>query len=649
MDSNKSSVQQHQQRMKRTKIKKRQKLKQSSANISSICNLTGLSGGGLPETCANEGDLLDELTALQQSSANTDIASVCKSSGLPQTGANEGDLLDELTALGKEASTHSIPLSPPLDQVPNIRVELARHLHTQNLSKFLLGGSSLRMPSFERWLLDSKLEETSRLEAMISKSIHNPTLLHPNDKKKYGRAARSFDSDESERTEKDRKLLRESAFAAGQRDASHADRTNFWLHHVERDPILPYHAQESDPSSVRLAQEIMAAAGNGMGEEESKKARYIVRQLCRKASEACNEICQLQERAGRFQKLAANPSKKRKRNDKRRRIDRVSVEWLNEKQLSLVYTQRKKSSAAKDCQKAKPFVVKINSSSYHKLRSMFDLVNKRQTKVSEADVITHAFHCLVFVLVIRYSTLAGAQQINGDLRGGGNQGAVNSEVFGVLSKHFGELGTECFASPFNSTSPRFFSAFPSPDVDGFFGSYGDFYHPPCEEYFQKSGWFEANPPFCPGYETQLARRICGLLDKLSKAGKEATFVVVVPTVRCGKNLAAPGSNHYNGAHDDSFAATVHGAASGSFNMLIGHECCRSHIVLKAREHGYIEGSQHLRPTQYKESLYSTSVIVLRTKMWECEMQAAEFERDLREAFASKHRLETEKRRIACDE
>jgi len=177
MDSNKSSVQQHQQRMKRTKIKKRQKLKQSSANISSICNLTGLSGGGLPETCANEGDLLDELTALQQSSANTDIASVCKSSGLPQTGANEGDLLDELTALGKEASTHSIPRSPPLDQVPNIRVELARHLHTQNLSKFLLGGSSLRMPSFERWLLDSKLEETSRLEAMISKSIHNPTLL----------------------------------------------------------------------------------------------------------------------------------------------------------------------------------------------------------------------------------------------------------------------------------------------------------------------------------------------------------------------------------------------------------------------------------------------------------------------------------------
>ena len=42
--------------------------------------------------------------------------------------------------------------------------------------------------------------------------------------------------------------------------------------------------------------------------------------------------------------------------------------------------------------------------------------------------------------------------------------------------------------------------------------------------------------------------------------------------------------------------------------------------------------------------HSTSVIVLRTKMWECEKQAAEFETDLREAFASKHKLETEQRR-----
>ena len=151
---------------KRKKSKKKQNLQQSSANdIESVyCNLTGLPGG-LPESGATEGDLLDELTALQQSSANDNTtASICNltslpGGGLPESGANEGDLLDELTALGKEAAplqpnSHSVPQSPPLDQVPNIRVELARHLHTQNLSKFLLEGSSLRMPSFERWLLE---------------------------------------------------------------------------------------------------------------------------------------------------------------------------------------------------------------------------------------------------------------------------------------------------------------------------------------------------------------------------------------------------------------------------------------------------------------------------------------------------------------
>ena len=137
---------------KRKKGKKKQKLQSSANDIVSGLHLTGLPGGGFPESGATEGDLLDELTALQHSSTGLP-------GGVLESGANEGDLLDELTALGKEAAplqpnSHSVPQSPPLDQVPNIRVELARHLHTQNLSKFLLEGSSLRMPSFERWLLE---------------------------------------------------------------------------------------------------------------------------------------------------------------------------------------------------------------------------------------------------------------------------------------------------------------------------------------------------------------------------------------------------------------------------------------------------------------------------------------------------------------
>ena len=105
------------------KSKKRQKLQQSAnIDIASVCHVAGLS-----RTCASEGDLLNELSALQQSSAN--IAPAGKpatGAGLSQTGASEGDSLNELTP---DNTTHSIPQSPPLDQVPNIRVELARHLH----------------------------------------------------------------------------------------------------------------------------------------------------------------------------------------------------------------------------------------------------------------------------------------------------------------------------------------------------------------------------------------------------------------------------------------------------------------------------------------------------------------------------------------
>ena len=73
-------------------------------------------------------------------------------------------------------------------------------------------------------------------------------------------------------------------------------------------------------------------------------------------------------------------------------------------------------------------------------------------------------------------------------------------------------------------------------------------------------------------------------------------------------------------------------------------CCRSHIILKPRAHGYIEGGQHLRPTKFKESQYSTSVIVLKTSDWKSSADAKLFEKDLREAFASRHAMEVEQRR-----
>jgi hypothetical protein len=75
-----------------------------------------------------------------------------------------------------------------------------------------------------------------------------------------------------------------------------------------------------------------------------------------------------------------------------------------------------------------------------------------------------------------------------------------------------------------------------------------------------------------------------------------------------------------------------------------------HFVLKSREHGYIEGSQHLRPTRYKESQYDTSVIILQSKAAKEKGKSSpnftskDFEDDLRLAFASRHQLELGERR-----
>ena len=73
------------------------------------------------------------------------------------------------------------------------------------------------------------------------------------------------------------------------------------------------------------------------------------------------------------------------------------------------------------------------------------------------------------------------------------------------------------------------------------------------------------------------------------------------------------------------------------------ENCSSHIVLSKREHGYVEGSQHLRPTQFKESQYDTSVIVLRSKRC-TDFDTEAFEADLRKAFKSRHLIELQQRR-----
>jgi len=447
---------------------------------------------------------------------------------------------------------------------------------------------------------------------------------------------------------------------------------------------------ETDPSCTRLLQEILVTLTTNDPEEgesyqqHEQKAKEIVRELCHQTAETCKELQHMEHRLGKYQKfswdVAGNTSGSGKKKKRKKgssgggSVDKIEVEWHNEDKLcSLIYFAKKRKSshgsasksateeekqgdeATTNQNKPKPFVVKINAVHYHKLQAMFDSTySSISTSASMSkDQATHAFHAALFAMVIRYSSLSGGQLLN-DWRGGGMQGAVHDGVFDCLSKWFGaslsDSGTECFASPFNSTIPKYYSAF-SADVDGHFGSYGDFFYPSSDSEFVHSGWLELNPPFSPGMMTKMANRIVKLLGAQCKQELDAAFVVIIPSVRslgadskARKKKQKKRDRESKQESNTQLMSIINGAASQSFNQLVNSPYCRSHTILKPREHGYIEGGQHLRPTKFKESQYSTSVIVLKTKDWKNSEDAKLFEKDLREAFASRHAMEVEQRR-----
>jgi len=111
-----------------------------------------------------------------------------------------------------------------------------------------------------------------------------------------------------------------------------------------------------------------------------------------------------------------------------------------------------------------------------------------------------------------------------------------------------------------------------------------------------------------------------------------TYVVIVPTAE----------KVVSGATKTPSAKRF---ARPSFQKMVSSASCKLHLVLPAREHGYIEGSQHLRPTQYKDSNYDTSVIVLQSVCAQKQQfYKLDFETKIRAAFKSRHKEELESRR-----
>ncbi|KAL7454392.1 hypothetical protein ACHAWC_006035 [Mediolabrus comicus] len=640
------------QKRKKRKLDKKKKKQHSSSReeLSNVCNITGI-GQDLSSGLGDELDCLDELAATTE-----------QQSLVPTDGSSLVDSIKKDTTF-----TQAPPIT--LHEIPNIRVELARHLQVENLSTFLLQSCpNLRMPTFERWLIDSRLEQSDRIQSIAESWALDPAskLEFKSQKKKYGRAAlhaeeNAYEGRETARRIKESRILLEVERSMAQSGGNTGNIDRLLMKtRLLMDPILPSNPLETDPSSERLIGEIIAnnlKMNDDSSDEITLKqtAKQVVNDLLNRCSDAVKEVEQLQNRFGIYQQFRFD--KKRNKKSGSSSSGLVRVEWLNDSVCSLSYiTTKKKSTTSGNDEEAKhnktkPFVVKINGSHYHKLRRLFDRTSACADSSFTKEQITHAFHAAIFTLIIRYSTLAGGQQLN-DLRGGGMQGAIHDSVFQCFEKWFGksqETGTECFASPFNAClTTQFCSAFPSPDVDGFFGSKGDFFQ--LEANSLQEGWYELNPPFSPGIMKKMADRLMDLLNYAREKEIDVTFIVVVPSCRisesdkpdCKKTSKDERKKkRQKSTPTNALSFAVHHAALSSFRLLTKQ--CSSHIVLSKREHGYVEGSQHLRPTQFKESQYDTSVIVLRSKT-DTNFDADAFESDLREAFKSRHMVELQQRR-----
>lgn len=347
------------------------------------------------------------------------------------------------------------------------------------------------------------------------------------------------------------------------------------------DPVLP-NADTTTDASQRLLTELAEKL-------DPIQAEQVLQDVCLQTSSAMQELAVLHRRTATKCPL--------------RKGDRIDVEDRNDDMMALLY--RRKTWK-------KPYCIKLNVSHYNKLKSMFEGVHG---EISSKAM--HAFNLVVMCLLLRYSSLSGGQLLN-DLRGGGMQGAIHPHVFSSLTRIFGMPCVEAFASPLNAYYPQFGSAFA--DLDWHFGSVGDFF----DQRLTEEGCFEANPPFSPGLMMKMATEMQNRLMRADKKRLSLTFVVVVPSAASKTSLVAKDF------------------CTQSFEVL--SKLSSKHVLLKSREHGYVEGAQHLKPTRYKESPYDTSVFVLQSKESMKVTNLAPLEESLRIAFSSQHEDELQKRK-----
>ena len=206
----------------------------------------------------------------------------------------------------------------------------------------------------------------------------------------------------------------------------------------------------------------------------------------------------------------------------------------------------------------------ITAESFAKLRTMFC--------GDSAD-----FPRSVFVMLHRYYGATG----KGDTAEAGWHGAIPPTCIKLLHEKLG-VGCEAFASPLNTSTKVFCSAFF--DTDGCFGSVGSFLSTKWT-----SGSFEVNPPFdhsvVEATVVHMDKLLCGSSCPLS-------FIVFLPVSDKGRTLSSMASVV------EALEHSKYTAASAIFHP---NEC------------PYVDGNQHCVANSFFFMRHSTGVFVLQNE------------------------------------
>ena len=217
--------------------------------------------------------------------------------------------------------------------------------------------------------------------------------------------------------------------------------------------------------------------------------------------------------------------------------------------------------------------VELNAEHYEKLHHLFSMENSKaqsgcHDKPSETD-----FESAAFALVCRYTSVQGGMFHTV----AGHHAALHGAVFDVLRDGMG-VDVECFASPLNCRWHRFCSPFT--DTDAPFGSLGSFFN-----FKPQEGSYQCNPPFDEDLVRRTVEHITALIKAADRSSRALSFVIITP----------------------------HWPGRTSWENLAGSPHVAHVQIVPLREHGFLEGAQHTKQTQYRIASCNTSVVFLQSR------------------------------------